>query len=260
MKHIKIEYPYLFFFRKSKEITVPDEWINLSQEQFAICAEAIVGNVSDDLFVSKFFGLKEGLVKKLSKYEQYKLIEQISFITNPQATVNFFYLDSIPGTELVAPEEKLKNVSIEHFMLFDTFFFDYVNKPSIENLQRFVASLYLKQGEKLTSVNFDERVKYIANNVASSYLNAIFLNYTFIRKWLSSVFSYLFEYKEDESENENKLKRNQANLSHRPDWNAILDGLIGDDILKEEEYRKLPCLRAFKTINNRIKQYRLHGK
>lgn len=259
MKKVKIEYPFLFFFKKEKNIEVPQGWMDLSGSQFAICSEAITSIVTDEVFISKFYGIKKSLVKQLTKFEQFKLIECAEFIINPKAMVNFFYLKSIPGTALNAPDKKLQNVSFEQFMLFDTFFFDYVNDPKESNLHKFIAALYLKKGEVLTSIDFQKRVSYISKHVDKSSMDAIFLNYTFIRKWLSSVFKFLFEYNEQDPE-EKQEKKKQQNSSNKPDWNSILDGFIGEDILNEDKYRSISCIRAFKTINNRIKIYRTHGK
>lgn len=259
MKKVKIEYPFLFFFKKEKNIEVPQDWMDLSGAQFAICSEAITSIVTDEVFISKFYGIKKGLVKRLTKFEQFKLIECAEFIANPKAMVNFFYLKSIPGTGLIAPDKRLQNVSFEQFMLFDTFFFDYVNDPKDSNLHKFVAALYLKKGEVLTSINFQKRVSYIAKHVDKSSLDAIFLNYTFIRKWLSSIFKFLFEYNEQDPEEKQEKKR-QPIISNKPDWNSILDGFIGEDILNEQKYRSISCIRAFKTINKRIQIYRTHGK
>lgn len=259
MRKVKIEYPFLFFFRKEKNIEIPEDWMDLSGTQFSVCSEVITGFVPDEIFISKFYGIKKSLVKQLSKYEQFKLTECAEFITNPKAMVNFFYLKSIPGTGLYSPEKRLQNISFEQFMLFDTFFFDYVNDPIESNLHKFVAGLYLKKGEVLTSINFQKRVSYIAKQVDKASLDAIFLNYTFIRKWLSSVFKFLFEYNEIDTEEKQEKKR-QPMSSNKPDWNSILDGFIGDDILNEQKYKDISCIRAFKTINKRIQTYRRNGK
>lgn len=259
MKKVKIAYPFLLFFRREKNIDVPEDWMDLSGSQFAVCSEVITGTVTDEVFISKFYGINKSLVKRFSKYEQFKLIECAEFITNPKAIVNFFYLKSIPGTGLSAPEKRLQNVSFEQFMLFDTFFFDYVNDPKEYHLHKFVAALYLKKGEFLTSINFEKRVSYVSKHVSRSSLDAIFLNYTFIRKWLSSVFKFLFEYNEQDKE-EKQEKGRETTTPNRPDWNSILDGFIGEDVLNEQRYRRISCIRAFKTINKRIQIYKTNGK
>ncbi|GAB6122281.1 hypothetical protein [Dysgonomonas termitidis] len=257
MKTIRIEYTRLHFFRKAIEIRAPEKWEELSGRQFAICSRLFLEQVPDDVFISEYFGISKKLAGKFSKFEQYRLIECAGFISEPKAAVNYFYLKEIPDTYLCSPEIKLKSVSFEQFMILDTYFFDYVNGHDDDSLCRFVSSLYMKKGESIRDFDFEERMAYIAAKVDKATMFAIFLNYTFIRKWLSGVFRYLFEYREEDKEKQPKKNaKNKRAGSGRPDWNSILDGFMGDDILHEEEYRNLKCIRAFKTINNRIKNYK----
>lgn len=260
MISLTITYPFLRIFNRKLNIDIPDNWLDLSARQFSVCSDAITKGVSDDDYISKFFGLKPRLVKQLSDFEKYKLIACTEFIHNPRAVVNFFYITSISGTDLLSPNERLKGVSFEHFMLFDTYFFDYVNESTFDNLCRFVSALYLKKGEVLTTIDFQSRVKYVSEKVDKSMLDAIFLNYTFIRKWLSTVFRFLFEYNEPDEEDSKPTKNTNVSQVNRPNWNLILDGFIGDDVLNEQKYRDIACIRAFKTINTRIKTYKSHGK
>jgi hypothetical protein len=167
-------------------------------------------------------------------------------------------LPEIPATGLTAPDKRLKNVSFEHFSLFDTFFFDYVNGRKEESQALFTASLYLQKGETVTAIDFAERVNFIAKNVDKSTQYTIFLNCTFIRKWLSKPFPYLFGFtEEDPDESKKKIRTGKPN---RPDWNGILDALAGDDVLHYEQYKQISCLVAFRTVNNRIKNYSKYGK
>lgn len=258
MRKVRIEYPRFFFFHKQKDIEVPEKWEELSERQFSICTKLFIQHVPDDQFISEFYGISKKLVNKFSKFEQYKLIECAGFISDPKAKVNYFYLKSIPGTYLHSPEPRFKNISFEQFMLFDTFFFDYINDPKEINLRKFIACLYTKENEDISDFNFENRLKYITKKIDNATMYAIFLNYTFIRKWLSGAFSSLFEYKESDPD-ENKEEPVKTKKPNRPDWNAILDGFMGDDILHEEQYKKIKCIRAFKTINNRIKHFK-NGK
>lgn len=259
MRHVRIEYRYLFFFRRKIEIEVPDKWEDLSERQFAICSRLFTEHVPDERFISEFFGISRKLVRKFSGFERYRLIECAGFISEPKAVVNSFFLTSIPGTFLHSPESRLKNVSFEQFMLFDTLFFDYVNSHKESDLCKFVACLYLKKGEQVQDFDFESRVDYVRRKVDKATMYAIFMNYIFIRKWLSKAFGYLFEYKErDTAEDKKKAgaKNRPSGQSDRPDWNTIFDSFIGDDILHEEDYKKMRCIRAFKAINNRIKNYK----
>ncbi|MDR2086006.1 MAG: hypothetical protein LBP72_02405 [Dysgonamonadaceae bacterium] len=258
MKEVRIEYPFLFVFRKTTILHVPEEWIDLSGPQFAVCARVFTENISDEEFIAGFFGIKKSLAKRVDKFHQYKLIETVEFISNPKATINFFFLPEIPGTGLLAPEKKLKDITFEHFSIFDSLFFDYVNDKKEESLAKFIAALYLKKKEKITGIDFTARVRFIAEKVDKSTQYAIFLNYTFIRKWLSKIFPHLFGFVEDDPD-EPKRKTIRPKKPNRPDWITVLDGLVGEDIINYERYKQLPCIVVFRTINKRIKNYN-HGK
>jgi len=257
MKEVKIDYSFLFFFRKTKTIRVPEEWSDLNSRQFAVCSRIFVEAVPDITFISEFFGIKKALARRTDKFCQYKLIELAGFVSNPKAVVNFFYLAEIRGTGLLCPEKKLNGVTMEQFSIFDTLFFDYINDPKETALCRFIAVLYLKEGEKATQIDFASRVDFIARKMDKTTQYAIFLNYTFIRKWLSKTYPLLFGFEEAPEKHTGKVRAKKPN---RPDWNSILDGLVGDDIIHYEQYRQIPCIIAFRTINKRIQTYNKNGK
>ena len=262
MKNIRIEYPFLYFFQRVKEIQVPEGWLDLTPKQFKVCANAHIEQLSDVSFLVSFYGLKKSLVKKLTKFEHYKLIELVEFVSSPKALVNYFYLKEIPGTGLLSPEKALRGISLEHFMLFDTFFFDYLNSKKDEDLIKFVAALFLKKKEKVTSINFTRRNIFITENVDKSTLYAIFLNYIFIRKWLSKAYPLLFGFREkdDEEVEDKRNPKKQMGKTNRPDWIAILDGFVGDDVVNHDKYKVMPCTLVFRLINKRIATYNKYAK
>ena len=256
MKLLEIKYKR-FWINRIKRIEVPASWQEMNCDQFRASVDLFTNSLPDDVFISRFFGIKLRFVKRLSAFEKYKLIELAEFLTGPKVATNFFYVKQIPGTDLLCPYPRLKGVSFEHFALFDTFFFDYVNDSSPQNLCRFVAALYVAKKEKITGIDFEKRVRYILKHVDYSILYAIFLNYTFIRRWLSGSFRYVFGY--DNPDNDTPSKKKQPE-KHRPDWSGILDSVVGDDILDYDKYRSTPCIIIFKSINSRIEAYKKNGK
>lgn len=259
MRKLTVEYASWWRTRKL-EVDVPDRWEDLNARQFKVCADMIASGVDDATFVCRYYGLKKKIVDKLTKFELYKLTEIASFAVNPSGRTDSFYMKRIPGIfeRLTAPAKRLAGVSFEHFALFDTFYFDYANDTNKKNLARFVATLYLMPGEKVTNVDMEKRIRYVERHVDESTQNAIFLNYFFIRKWLAQSFRFLFEEKEPAQDSGTKLKK--VEQKNRPDWNAILEAVMGDDILKYEEYKSTPAILIFKTVNKRIKDYRKNAK
>jgi hypothetical protein len=281
MKEVRIEYRRWSIFRKHNDLRAPESWIDLTAGQFTVCAKIHTDRLRDEDFIAGFFGISKRIARRLAKFEQYRLIELASFAADPKSTVNFFYIEKIRGASLFAPEKKLYNVTIEHFMLFDTFFFDYLNEPSDENLARFVACLYLKkkikikrwkmvrEKEKVTDVEISHRVNLIAKKVDKSTQYAIFLNYTFVRKWLAKAFPLLFVFREPGDEDEKPSKRTRRKQpvarpgkKNRPDWVDIFDSFVGDDIIHYDRYKQIPCTLVFRQINRRIADYNKlkHGR
>ncbi len=259
MINVTINYRWLFFNR-TKTIQVPDKWEDLTRDQFAVCAALYVTNVMEADFLARFYGVRKRLLKRLTSFELYKLTSLADFALTPSAVTNFFFVKEIPGTSLLSPGPRLRGISYEHFSLFDTFFFDYTEKPTPESLARFIAALYLKKKEVITDIDFEKRVNYILRKVDQPTQHAIFLNYIFIHKWLSKSFPFIFEEKEPSAEESLTVKRKRPVKAVRPDWNAILDSLVGDDIINYDKYKDVAAIVVFKTINNKIKTLKKHGK
>lgn len=256
MRKLKIEYKRFFFFRKARELEVPERWHELNREQFSVSSDIYLKSVSDIDFVSRYFNIPKRIVRRFSKFELYKLTELCTFAANPNGQANFFYLSEIPGTGLFSPKPKFRDVDFEHFALFDTYFFMYVRDEKEDDLCRFIAALYLKKGESVTEIDFEKRAGYVKKYVNEATRNSIFMNYIFIHKWLEKPFPYLFESKpEDERKKTGKeaVKKMPAKL---PDWNGILDAFVGDDILNYEKYKRTNCILMFKRINARIKNHK----
>lgn len=251
-----------FFRNRTHHIDVPERWEDLKPHQFEVCAQLHTNPPSDQEFIRRFFGLDNKLIKRLSKFEIYKLTEMVGFAVTPAATTSHFYMQEISGTGLLSPTNRLGNMTLEHFALMDTYFFKYVNKPTESRMCKFVASLYLKKNEELTAIDFTKRVKSVEKRVDKSTLYAIFLNYLFVRKWLAQSFSHLFDDdgNEEETPRKRKFAKPEKAVKSLPKWVDIIDNFVGDDVLHYDQYTHMNCLRAFKIINNRIKNYKKNGK
>lgn len=262
MRILELEYIGRFYIRRKLCIEVPEQWCDLKASQFSACAGIYLDPISDIDFLAAFFGISKKVLRKLSQFELYKLGELTEFAVNPNGSVNFFFMDQIPGTHLQSPSSRLSNITIEHFAIFDTYFFEYVNEKTDEKLNRFIAALYLKPKEVITGIDMHKRIRYVTDKVDKPTKHAIFMNYIFLRKWLSGSFRFLFS--SDEPGNEKESKRRKPipskSISKLPDWTGMIDGLIGDDIINADRYHNTNCLIAFKTINNRIKNFKKNGQ
>lgn len=256
----KVEIHYKRFgFNRHKKIDVPERWDELNEHQFAVCAQIYTGNVSQTEFIRRFYGLPSHIMRKLSGYDAYKLADLADFTISPDGLTNFFYLKEIAG--LHAPADRLSGITLEHFAIFDTAFFDYVNKPGPDTLIRFVSMLYTRPGEEITRIDFDKRIKLVEKRARLSDCHAIFLNYIFIHRWLAGSFPFLFEEKEDDQEVKPRDKQEVKPAKPiNPNWNLIIENFVGEDVINYNKYIKMPAIIAFKTINRRIKTLRKNGK
>lgn len=259
MRTVDLKYKGFWGKYQTQHIDVAERWEDLRPAQFEVCARLHVAPPEDEVFLQEFFGLKKSLIRQLTKFEIFRLIDMVGFAVKPEGTTNHFYLEEIPGTGLKAPSAKLGSVSMEQFALLDTCFFEYANNPDEKKLARFVAALYLKKGEILTKIDFTKRVDFVQKKVDKCTQYAIFLNYIFIRKWLARSFRFLFEEGSDEPVRQ-KSARPEKPAAKLPKWVDIIDNFVGEDILNYDKYTQMNCVRAFKVINNRIKNFKKNAR
>lgn len=84
----------------------------------------------------------------------------------------------------------------------------------------------------------DKHVKY-----------AIFLNYVFVKRWLSKAFPFLFPLNEDPEPEKNGKKPAAPSVN----WLDIFDAFVGDDVAVMEKYQAMPVATAFRLLNKRIR-------
>ena len=260
MRTVDLKYKGFWGKERTQHIDVPERWEDLRPHQFEVCARLHIDPPSDEVFLQAFFGLKKKHISKLTKFEIYKLTDMVGFAVTPSGTTNHFYIEEIPGTGLKSPAAKLGSVNMEQFALLDTCFFEYANKPDEKNLARFVAAVYLKKGEMLTKIDFTKRVEMVSKKVDKSTQYAVFLNYIFIRKWLSRSFRFLFEEGDEKPTGRRKYNKPEKAASKLPKWVDIIDNFVGEDILNYDQYIHMNCIRAFKVMNTRIKNFKKNAR
>ena len=91
----------------------------------------------------------------------------------------------------------------------------------------------------------DKHVKY-----------AIFLNYVFVKRWLSKAFPFLFPL-DDEREQKDGQKKPAAPSVN---WLDIFDAFVGDDVAVMEKYQAMPVATAFRLLNKRIRDAQKQNK
>lgn len=256
MKTLELKYRILGFNRV-KKVNAPECWEELSPIQFAVCSRIYTDQIPEKRFVQEYFDLPGIVMRRLSSFQLFKLAQLTDFALKPEGSTNFFYLREIPRTGLLAPGDRLTGITLEHFAIFDTAFFDYIENSTGENLVRFIACLYLRSGEVISQIDFEKRLELVTSRAWICDYYSIFLNYIFVHRWLAKSFPFLFEEKEDSIVSD---KTSKPVKPLRPQWNKIIDGFIGEDVINYDKYRQMPAIVALKTINKRIKDHRYGRK
>ena len=257
MRELRIAYRR-FGIRREIIRRVPQKWDELTPEQFLLVSRLYLQEMDEPSFLKEFYFLPSGVGS--DTFYSYKLSELVEFISDCRVRTDRFFLPCIAG--LKAPGDRLKGMCFEHFMHVDTAFNRYARDGKDASLDAFVSMLYLKDNEyivlptggknglfsrqkplilqkRLSEVaKMDRHVKY-----------AIFLNYVFVKRWLSKAFPFLFPL-DDEREPKDGQKKPAAPSVN---WLDIFDAFVGDDIAVMEKYQAMPVATAFRLLNKRIR-------
>ena len=133
----------------------------------------------------------------------------------------------------------------------DTFFNQYQESPEPVFMNKFIASAYLPFGQR-----FEEHI-INANHEWVSKLDlvtqeAIIINFNLIRSWLSVAYPLLFNTSDQDSEANEKNRKNRPADSQF--WIKVLDNIIGDDIVYHDNYANLPVHNVFRYMTNSLKK------
>lgn len=257
MKELRIEYCSLGI-RREVTYPVPEKWEELTPEQFLLVSQLYLQEMDESLFLKKFYSLPSGAGS--DNYYRYKLGELVEFISDCRVRMDHFILSDVAG--LKAPGERLKGMCFEHFMHVDTAFNRYVRDGKDSSLDIFVSMLYLKGNEYIVLPSgrknglfsrqkpliLQKRVMKVAK-IDRHIKYAIFLNYVFVKRWLSKAFPFLFPL-DDEREPKGGQKKPAAPSVN---WLDIFDAFVGDDVAVMEKYQAMPVATAFRLLNKRIR-------
>ena len=266
MKNITLEYRRIFRMVK-KKTTLPENWRELDAHQFIYVVKLWLGEVGISEFLHHFIGVNKKIISLLSDYQMWVLMHELDWIQNLREPHNDFFIDTLPGTDLEAPGERLKGCSLQQFMTADTFFSLYCLKKDSSNLDAFIAALYKREYEVFSveepvepQHEKDKSVVVLAEHIekveglSDTTKQAVFLNFVLIKSWLSRAFPNVFPEVDEEEEDIRRNKRQKTPKS--VDWVSVFDALVGDNIADMEKYKAIPATDAFRIMNRRIREAR----
>ncbi len=238
--------------KKKVHSWVPESWLEVSERQFL----AIVGITYDDLsdvqFYVQFFGLDEKVVREMDMYTFYVLNSLLSFtrITNGMSSfiIHSMKLKDSKGRVLRvdAPRPKLSGMTFQQFMMVDTFFTWYMQTQNKDYLISMCACCYLNEEDDFFTMDMDERVK-LWKECNPTALNAVLVQWTFIKAWLSGAYSSLFPKGNVEEVSKKKEKVKISNA-----WIEIFDMLVADDMTRINTYKRLECMDVIRIVNGKM--------
>ncbi len=272
MLKIEVEYrpvSWLPFARKVNR-NVPQNWSDVIQKQLIAIACLYKSAISDINFLKEMSGLTKQILTRLSDFDRYKLMEIFEFVGDQQPH-HEFVIKKLPVTPnvilnlfqdrnllLCAPCPKLKGITFGQFIFADTYFANYQQSNEETDLNKFIASLYLKKDE-----SFDEKLiqsrHFQIGKIDKNTREAIVLNYQLIHEWLALAYPLIFQKHEELS----GQSRDKASLVSSPEpekhrdpnqWIKVFQNFVGDDIIHDEVWAAKPVNTIFAYMTRKYKE------
>lgn len=234
---------------------VPESWMEMSERQFLAVIANIYGHLDDAGFYERFFGIPADEVKRMDFYYYYVLNSLLSFTRKMDGVTSFivrtFQLKEREMGVLTvkAPDAKLNGMTFQQFMMADTFYTWYMQTKRRDYLVSMCCCLYLAEGEDFFKVDMDKR-KLFWNDCSDETLNAVVVQWSLIKAWLSKAYTHLFPSGGEVTE----MKGKNGKVKVTNTWLEIFDTLVADDLSRIESYKRLECMDVLRIVNFKIQE------
>lgn len=233
MIDVEIKYRLLGFMRSFRR-KIPTTMGEMNEAQMLAVTSLYLKKVSTEEFVRRFFGIPLRIIRRMESFHLYHLIALVDF-TRGDGHMNRFAIPELPGIGK-APEENLRDMSFEQFMLADTHFSAYAVHKRPESLDGMITALYAF--DHITDAG------KMVGKISLEHKMAVFFNWVLIKRWLSIRFPLVFP------EGDSEVKEPQV-----VQWLPIFDSFVGDDVAHIYDYKKLQVMDVLRIMNKRIKDY-----
>lgn len=250
MIELKTEYRHPFFPWKQTRKTgyFPENMEEITPAQFAAVVEYSALKISERKLLQTMTALPARAIKKLGDFQRFKLLQLLAFVAQTKG-FNRFVIPMLKTSsgKLYSPKPKLKGLTFEQFIFADAYFSDYSEKQDPETLAKFVAALYLPKDKPFDESLIEANAPAI-QKLETPILEGIFLNYGFLRDWLSEAYPLVF------TASEQTATKNKQPATGNNGWIKIFETIVGDDIINAEKYGKTPIHNILRFLTERIKQ------
>lgn len=245
MTDIEIKYKWLWCIPVVYKRKMPTGWDECNLQQIVAITRVYYNLIDDDGFMAKMLSMPKRVIKKLDDYLMLCLSELLIFIEDFTACDKFI-VNKIGKYEAILP--KLEGVSFAQFMFIDTYFSDYITSEKDEDLNKFTACVFFKEG--FNEKDISKRVNYLKKKSKHEKMAAA-INYRLIIEWLIEKYPEVFRRKE---EIEGKKERDVSLNQQQSDWIKVFDAIVGDDIVNSDKYAKKNVHEVFRFLTRKIKE------
>lgn len=271
MNKLTVEYqPFGWLpFQKKLDANIPTSWDDLTAKQLCTLVSLEQKKISEMFFLHQMTGIKVKILHRLSEFQIYSLSESFEFLAEGLPYHKFIIdrihlpLGGFNHLILFAPQAKLKAVTFGQFIFADTYFANYQSGKNEDDLNKFIASLYLGKNEIFDEKLIQERFRYIGK-LDKNICQAIALNYQLILEWLTLAYPLIFQKQTEILTSLNSLSKSQQteiddveNSNHKRDpasWIKVFQNFVGDDILHDDLWAAKPVNTIFAYITRKYKE------
>ena len=274
MKPVTITYRPLSFLPIYRTVTgsFPQNWGEVSARQLIAIACLYKNRISDIAFISAMSGISKRIINRCDDYERYKLMECLEFVGD-QKPYHEFIIPSItlkrqavwkPILFLYAPAGKLKGITFGQFIFADSYFNNYLESQKDEDLNKFIASLYLRKRDKFKEEWVQCRHKAIGK-LDRNTREAIVINWQLMHEWLALAYPLIFQKHQELASTASRSASGEplpepvegegGSPQRDPNtWIKIFQNFVGDDILHDDVWASKPINTIFQYMTRKYKE------
>lgn len=245
MKELELDCSNWLHKRRFKR-QLPERWEEVSAKQLIAIAHLSIGDIDDNAFFSQLCDVPVKFVKRLGDFQKWMIGQQLLFTSGYEPWYKFIL--KLPG--LAPPRPRMEGMTFGQLMFVDTFYGDWIEDPSDDNLNKFVGSVYIPAGEKFDS----EKVGQYSENAAQlqqAERIAVTLNYRLLKEWLTNLYPTIFVRPEEDPDED---KHKKTSVKNTGGWLVIFESIVGDDIIHQEEYFELSAHTVLRFMAKKIKE------
>lgn len=252
MQTVDIQYRPFRWLPWSRKIrgSFPSSWEELSPEQL-IALSSLSEKDPLDRLVALFSGLPRQVCRRMDPYQLSSVWWLSEWMEKAVSCHRFVIRQIAAGRYLLeSPRPGLRRMSFGQFIFADTAYTSFLESDKPEDMDRFVASLYLPSGQSFTDelpLRIEPEIRKVPYNVKQ----AILLNYSLVRRWLAGRYTLLFSLPDDNAIVEEK--KPASKIKNSGSWIRVFDSLVGDDISRHQEYADIPLHNVLRYLTARTK-------